>query len=45
MLCEKCNVNEAQEEHICPYKAEINDDTETLCTCCEERKQECADDI
>jgi hypothetical protein len=33
------------EPHVCPYRAEIGDDVETLCLCCEACEQECADDI
>jgi len=43
-LCERCGVNEATEPHTCPYDFEINGD-ETLCTCCEQCRQLCADDI
>lgn len=32
------------EPHTCPYAEEINNDT-SLCTCCEECAQRCADDI
>jgi hypothetical protein len=39
-----CN-NAAQPEHHCPYKAEINDDMESTCDCCETCQQDCADDI
>lgn len=31
--------------HVCPFKDEINDDTETLCTCCEDCQYECRMDI
>jgi len=37
--------NQATEPHPCPYREEINDDSETLCTCCQECAQECANDI
>lgn len=37
--------NAANEAHTCPYAEEINDDHETLCTCCSECQRECADDI
>ena len=39
-LC-KCKCNKAEEPHPCPYSEEINDDHETLCTCCKECRQEC----
>lgn len=34
--------NDACEPHTCPYKSEINDDDESLCTCCDDCAQECA---
>lgn len=43
--CERCGVNDATEPHSCPYKADINDDPDTLCTCCSECANECAMDI
>lgn len=38
-------VNVALPDHSCPFKREINDDSESMCNCCEECTQECADDI
>ena len=35
----------AKEPHFCPYRREINDDSETLCDCCERCEDECRDDI
>ena len=37
--------NDSDESHICPYKAEIGDDTETLCNCCDDCRTDCAQDI
>jgi len=37
--------NAATEPHTCPFAEEINDDSETLCTCCDDCTQECAWDI
>jgi len=34
-----------EEPHICPFKEDINDDSETLCTCCADCQHECAMDI
>lgn len=45
VLCKSCEVREAQPLHTCPYKEEINDDTTSLCGCCEDCKQECCWDI
>jgi len=41
----KCRKNPAAEPHTCPYAEEINGDSETLCTCCEDCQYECAMDI
>lgn len=37
--------NPRAEAHTCPFKREINNDNETLCTCCPDCQQECSDDI
>ena len=42
--CERCEANEANEPHACPFKSEINND-DTECTCCNECTHECAMDI
>lgn len=34
-----------QKDHVCPFKQDINDDSESLCNCCEECTHECAMDI
>ena len=39
-----CN-NTDEEPHTCPYAEDINDDHETLCTCCADCQYECAMDI
>lgn len=44
-LCNKCEKNEAEEFHTCPYAEEINNDSEFTCDCCEGCQQQCADDI
>lgn len=31
--------------HICPYRDDVNGDSETLCNCCEDCTHECAMDI
>lgn len=43
--CEKCQVNDACDDHTCPYAEEINNDSESTCNCCDECTQECAMDI
>lgn len=34
-----------EEPHPCPFKAEIKNDSETLCPCCRECRRECAGDV
>jgi len=41
----KCGRNPAEEPHTCPYSEEIGGNSETLCTCCEDCRHECAMDI
>ena len=36
---------EAAEPHPCPFLEEIEEDSETLCTCCEWHEEECRLDI
>lgn len=43
--CNRCNNNKANAGHKCPYKHDINGDKDTLCDCCDECTQNCADDI
>ena len=41
-----CNGKNAEmEPHPCPFAADVYDDKEYLCTCCEECTYECAQDI
>jgi len=44
-VCTACGRNPSTEPHICPFADEINGNRETLCTCCDECAQNCADDI
>lgn len=44
LLC-KCGINPATEPHPCPYQSDVNNDSDTLCTCCEDCQKQCADDI
>ena len=44
-LCDKCRKNPANELHICPYKEDIDGDSETRCNCCEECLDNCVGDI
>ncbi len=41
----KCGQNAGQAPHTCPYSEDINDDHETLCTCCDYCTDQCAWDI
>ena len=41
----RCGKNEATEPHTCPYAEDINDDYESLCSCCDACVHECAMDI
>ena len=43
---EECNCGApAKEPHTCPYKEDINGDSETLCQCCDGCQSDCARDI
>ena len=42
--CRGCK-NPPQEEHSCPYQADVNNDEEYQCTCCEDCTHECAMEI
>ncbi len=34
-----------QEDHDCPYAADINGDCTTMCNCCRKCEQNCSDEI
>jgi len=40
--CQSCEKKEGNEEHTCPFQAEINGDEEFKCNCCEDCTEECA---
>lgn len=41
-----CNCGQLGEpEHTCPYASDVNNDSDTLCNCCEKCESECAMDI
>jgi len=42
---EKCTCDQDAEEHTCPFKSDVHDDNETLCTCCKYCTHQCAMDI
>lgn len=35
----------SDDEHTCPFAEEINGDYESLCTCCDDCTDQCAQDI
>ena len=37
--------NNVESLHTCPYREEINGDSETLCNCCSDCEHTCAMDI
>lgn len=39
------HIHAAEEPHTCPYREDIHNDSETLCNCCEDCTQSCAEDI
>ncbi len=42
---ESCTCDREYEEHTCPFSEEINDDHESLCTCCPYHEQQCREDV
>ena len=40
--CEKSCGNSAEELHPCPYQAELYDNNEDTCNCCDECSYQCA---
>lgn len=44
-VCERCEKGTKQPPHSCPFKAEINNDELSQCTCCKECMHECAMDV
>jgi len=43
---EKCKCGaDADQDHTCPYREELNGDSETLCNCCENCRRACLMDI
>lgn len=40
--CNMCNKNKSKKLHTCPYHEDINNDSNTLCNCCDECQMECA---
>jgi hypothetical protein len=44
-MCSRCEKNLSEYPHTCPFASDIYDDNETLCDCCDDCTQQCADDI
>ena len=42
--CHRCG-GVSEEPHTCPYRLDVHDDRTSLCTCCDECRSTCADDI
>ena len=42
---EVCTCNESIELHSCPFSAEVDGDSETLCACCPTCTKRCGDNI
>jgi hypothetical protein len=43
--CTHCGASVEDELHPCPYQAEVCDNSEPYCNCCEQCVDECKDDI
>ncbi len=43
--CQNCKEPVDVGLHTCPYRADVNNDSETLCNCCEKCAYQCAMDI
>jgi len=44
-LCDKCGINPAsEEEQICPFASEINEDQKT-CNCCDQCYRRCLEEV
>lgn len=42
MSDEVCTCSDELEEHACPFREDVDDDSETLCTCCALCESDCA---
>lgn len=47
LICGVCGEEQESpiQEHPCPFRSDVNNDRETMCTCCEKCENECAMDI
>ena len=39
---DKCNCKLKNEEHTCPYREDIDNDSITLCVCCDDCTEQCS---
>ena len=44
-MCPTCEKNLATPPHACPYLEDVDNDPDTLCTCCSDCQGKCADEI
>lgn len=44
IITNKCK-HEPLDLHVCPYAADVENDTESLCDCCEDCTDACAADV
>jgi len=42
---DECFCDDCYDEHTCPFKVEINDDSEFTCTCCSVCEYNCAMEV
>lgn len=43
--CPSCGVGESNDAHTCPYKEEIDNDSETECWCCDDCIHGCGQEV
>jgi hypothetical protein len=43
--CPKCHILPARCDHECPYSADIKNDRDSQCNCCNKCTRECAYDV
>jgi hypothetical protein len=41
----KCGKSASMDDHTCPFREELNNDSESLCNCCANCQYECAMDV
>ena len=43
--CQSCGKNKALKPHTCPFEEEINHDDKTMCNCCTDCQEVCANEV